>query len=133
MPTPTAPSMNSGPEVLQKVSIRFASFCVIALLLPKSPMSFAPIGYPDVILTEKTNADKPGAPNSFRNGASNILPTYAGSPRTVIKLAQIKKGSNAGNTELAHKEMPFCAAFSAMAGYAIITKQPAHDNAPARI
>jgi hypothetical protein len=50
-----------------------------------------------------------------------------------MKFAQIKKGSSAGNTELAHKEMPFCAAFSAMDGNAIITKQPMQDSAPANM
>lgn len=65
MPAPTAPNIKRGPDVLQKVNILLASFCEITLLLPKSPMSFAPMGYPEVILTEKINADKPGAPNSF--------------------------------------------------------------------
>jgi len=50
-----------------------------------------------------------------------------------MKLAQIKKGSNAGKTELAHKEMPFRAAFRAMDGKAIITKQPMQESAPAII
>ncbi len=50
-----------------------------------------------------------------------------------MKFAHMKKGSSAGNTELAHKAMPFCAADRATDGNAIITRQPMLENAPASI
>ena len=50
-----------------------------------------------------------------------------------MKLAQIKKGSNAGNTELAHNETPFFAESKAMDGNMIIAKQPMQAAAPASI
>jgi hypothetical protein len=48
-----------------------------------------------------------------------------------MKLAQIKKGSNAGRTELAHKAMPLRAASNATDGNAIMIRQPMPENTPA--
>ena len=83
------------------------------------------------MLTVKTKEATPGTPNMRRNGFSSILPMACGIPIDVMKFAQIKKGSNAGKTELAHKVTPFRAAVSATDGHAIIAIQPMQDSAPA--
>ena len=57
---PTAPIINIGPEVEQKLVILKASSFVIFPFSYRSAVILAPTGYPDMILIKKTYDDIAG-------------------------------------------------------------------------
>ncbi|CCQ93638.1 hypothetical protein CULT_1440008 [[Clostridium] ultunense Esp] len=106
MPIATAPSINRGPDVLEKQIVLSASIFDIIFFFLKLDTIFAPIGYPDTRLMERGKAEAPGVLNKgFIKGSKN-LPTKSTNPMAVNTSVTMKKGSKEGMIMLNHINKP---------------------------
>ena len=106
IPTPTVPSINSGPDVLANDVMVDA--CSKSILPSKysSEVSFAPTGYPEMMLIRYMYPASPPTPyNFFVMGESN-LPIVDTILVLVSILVKIKNGSRDGKTLVAQRVSP---------------------------
>lgn len=115
-----APIMKIGPEVVQKIDIRFASSSVIKSFEYRSWIIFAPIGYPDKMLIKKQYRDTPGVPNSFCDTPENLFEILKTVPSSVNSFVRNIKGNRPGNTEKKNNFNPFIVAVEKTNGFEII-------------
>jgi len=110
MPTDTAPIINSGPELFEKVISLSASVLVKSLSFLISDVIFAPTGYPLVMPMVKAKEAQPGTLKSGRIIGSSSTPTDLIKPVPFNRFEATKKGNKDGNTTLSHRLRPFAAA-----------------------
>ena len=104
---PTAPIINIGPEVEQKLVILNASSLVILPSINKSDVNFAPTGYPEIILVKNTYEEIAGVLKRNLQGFENTFEILSIVPSDDKILEKIINGKMLGNTLKAHAVIPF--------------------------
>ena len=96
IPTETAPTIKSGPEVEQNETNLCASNLDISLFWRSSEANLAPTGYPETVEIAKTSELLPETLKSFLVIGLIIKPITSINFNLTIKLAAIINGSKEG-------------------------------------
>ena len=122
-PIPAAPTINAGPELLQKTSRRDASSRLISPCDLSRAVYAAPSGYPPVTPIIKADTPCPDIPSLAPNGASAFEMSFD-APSSFKRFVAMKNGNREGTSTCAHSRSPSRAACVVTSG--IISSAAAH-------
>ena len=106
IPVPTAPIINSGPELFVKARSLSASSFVSDPFFLRSAVIFAPTGYPDVTPRARAKEAQPGTLKKGLMTGSSKTPAARVKPVEFISSLAAKKGKREGTTMDAHSIRP---------------------------
>ena len=114
-PTPAAPMINAGPELLQKTMSRDASSRLTSPCALSRAMYAAPKGYPPVTPIMNAETPWPDMPSRAPSGASAFDMSFD-APSSFKRLAAMKNGNSDGMIICAHIISPAFTASAAAFG-----------------
>ena len=114
-PIPAAPTINAGPELLQKTSRRDASSRLISPCDLSRAVYAAPSGYPPVTPIIKADTPCPDIPSLAPNGASAFEMSFD-APSSFKRFVAMKNGNREGIITCPHIMRPSFTASAAALG-----------------